>query len=366
MHLTIALVLCAIPAMVFGQIVSCEACTHDVSIYMGDGGLIAEADGVDEVTWVATCGDVTHHGELEPDNDGVVMMQFTDSGLVCNAETSRFQIGPVEDGGWFWITRDTDSAVGPLVNQDVLDNARAGIANPGPGVTMKRGRGAVLLREKSTGRLSLLPDILPEPPMAALRTCGYDTGGPAAAPTYTRRLADCALGDGGTLVVATVTGYYTGKTVVIPDGGAVTRPAGIGEIPVEADLWMNGSGHFTTDAAGSATLGHPEFAAPATRHVGRLDGVTYTVKVGTGPAEETLADGGGTTGGVGYFSDGTGAIVIRIAAEGVYCGETAAFSLPVTVTAIMPDATDADQVTPAVKRSAAGVVGRMSFTVVCP
>ncbi len=31
-HITIALALCAIPAVAFGQTVTCEACTHEVSV----------------------------------------------------------------------------------------------------------------------------------------------------------------------------------------------------------------------------------------------------------------------------------------------------------------------------------------------
>ncbi len=371
-QVTMVLVLCGIPAQAFGQSVSCDACTHDVSVYRGDGGLIAEADGADMVTWVATCGGVTHHGELEPNQAGVVMLQFVDSGLVCDEEESRLQIGPVKDGGWYWITDDTNLAVGSLVSQDILDNARAGITNAGPGVTMTMGRGAVLLEEAATGRLGLLPNILPEPPAAPLRKCGYDDGGAGASPRYARRNTVCALGDGGTVVVATTTNAITGERTQIPNGGAVTRPvAGATEtVVVVVDLWMNGSGHYTTSSASDARprLGHPELAMTvemADRADLHLSGVSYQVRVGSGPTASDLVNDGSPVAGVALatlVSYGR----VTVSADSAYCSRTSNFSLPVAVTLSMVAAADAAQVTPSVSRSATGVVGSTNFTVVCP
>ncbi len=124
-HITIALVLCAIPALAFGQDVSCDDCTHVVSVYMGGGGLIAMADDAEMVTWVATCGRITRIGELAANDDGVVSTLFTtDNGLACNAsgDGNKFQLGPIKDGGWFWMTRGTNSAIGNLVAMDILEN----------------------------------------------------------------------------------------------------------------------------------------------------------------------------------------------------------------------------------------------------
>ncbi len=370
-QITMALILGAIPAMALSQTVSCEACTHDVSVYMGNGGLIAEADGADMVAWVATCGGVTHHGELEPNAAGMVMLQFTDSGLVCNAEESRLQIGPVKDGGWFWITDDTNSAVGSLVSHDILDNAETGITNAGPGVTMTMGRGAVLLKEASTGRVGLLPNILPAPPAATLRKCGYDDGGAGASPRYTRRSTDCALGDGGAIVLATTTDPITGVTVRIPDGGTVVRPAGDGTITIIADLWMNGSGHYRTDADLNPKRGHQEFAMTATRAEDRLNGGGYRVRLDTGPAASTvLLTVSSPVAGVSY-TDERAAATISIVADSAYCSRTSNFSLPVTVTSeygFLPNAlAHAASVTPSVRLTGAfNDAGTTTFTVVCP
>ena len=59
-HITIALVLCAIPAMAFAQTAGCDDCNHTVSYYKGTGGLIATADDDAEmVGFVASCGGTT-------------------------------------------------------------------------------------------------------------------------------------------------------------------------------------------------------------------------------------------------------------------------------------------------------------------
>ncbi len=350
-QILIALVLCATSAMAFGQTVSCEACTHDVSVYMGDGGLIAEADGADTVTYVSTCGGVTQSGELEPGNDGVVMMQFMDSGLVCNAATSRLQLGPVKDGGWHWITDDTNSAVGSLVNQDVLGNTKAEITNPGPGVTMREGRGAVLVKETATGRLALLPNVLPEPPEDdPPMKCG-------------RSQSRCTLGDGGAMILATSTDDITDTTVLIADKSTVTRPAGTGAITIIADLWMNGSGHLSNDPNKPPGFGQPESVMSDFRSEERLTGVTYAVAVS--PAGSALTDGSSTAVGGVKFASASDAATITVEADTAYCARTANVSLPVTVTATMT-ADDAKQVTPFIQRSTTGVVAATGFTIACP
>ncbi len=354
-HITIALVLCAIPAMAFGQTVTCDACTHDVSVFRGNGGFIAEADGADKVTWVSTCGGITQSGELRPNNDGVVMVQFMDAGLVCTEETSRMQLGPVKDGGWYWITEEANSAVGALINKNILKNTKTEITNPGPSVTMRDGLGAVLLKETATGRLGLLPTILPEPPMTALRKCGFS--GKKAVNT------SCALGDGGTTTLATSTNAITGAVVRIMDGATVTRPAGAGEIAIVVDLWGNGSGHFS-NVADKVELGQSATAGTAARAANRFTGVTYAVSAGSGAAPPTIT-AGTPKAGVDYSVD-SDAATVTIAKHEASCSATASVAASVKIDALMATATDADQVTPSIVRDASGKVGGLSFTVVCP
>ena len=406
-HITIALVLCAIPAMAFGQVTTtCDACTHDVSVYMGEGGVIATAtmddDGAyNDVTWVATCGGVTRSGTLMPGSDGTVSALFSaDDGSSC-ATQGTMEIGPVEDGGWYWITGDTSSAVGGLVNKDVLKNKAATITKAG-GVTETAGSGAVLLKQASTGRMGILPTILPEPPTAALMKCGYKdngsrgnsaiVGGAADNARFTRVYNGCALGDGGASVLATVYNTVSGAITPVSDGGTIVRPGGTGSVEVTIDLWANGTGHFTTslndasafnaggtvnksNAKGHALLGHPAIGYVASlRPMARLQGVTYRATLGSGPTAARV-EGEAGVGGIS-IDVADDAATVTIKANSSYCNvdpprNTSAL---VSVAAIMASADDTSQVTPAVARardwghSSAGprqLAGTTSFTVVC-
>ncbi len=372
-HITIALVLCAIPAMAFGQTsVSCDDCTHAVSVYMGEGGFIAMADGAEMVTWVATCGGVTRSGELAANADGMVSALFSmDNGLACMMEGdgNMFELGPIMDGGWFWITRGMNSAVGNLVDMDILENDMVELTSAGTAdVSMMTGRGAVLVEQASTGRVGILPNILPEPPVAALRLCGYDVSGT----TYKRRASNCALGNGGTMTLATTTNSFTGATTVVANGATITRPAGVGEIVVVIDLWANGTGHFTTAADGDARLGHPAFGMGDARAMARLTGVTYSAKMGSGPsggdfvAGDALAGITMTAGAAGAGTPDVDTVTFTVKAAATHCSATNNYPVPVAVTAMLAEAS-ATQTTPARTRHATtDAAGGTKFTVVCP
>ena len=387
-HIMIALVLCAIPAMAFGQTtVNCDVCTHEVSVYMGKGGLIATADDVDEVSYLAHCGGVTRTGTLDADDDGVVRTAFdADSMLQCDMadEDNKFEIGPVMDGGWYWIIDGGNAAVGNLVNMDVLENDTVDVTDPGDGVEMMEGRGAVYLKETATGLVGILPNILPEPPATAANRCGYTDRGRSADTTtfkrYTRVTNGCMLGDGGTKLLATTTNSFTGATTEVMNGGTVVRPSGAGQVVVTADLWGNNSGHFTTDPTAdlttgtgvSARLGHQSAVAAGAR-TERYTGVTYTAKLGTGPTAADLVSGT-EDGGVTMSTDTTDIVTFTIIADSDHCNATPPrnHSVVVAVTAVMPAANPgtpagtAAQVTPYIGRHAAsGAVGSTSFTIVC-
>jgi hypothetical protein len=385
-HITIALVLCAIPAMAFGQAVSCDDCTHAVSVYMGEGGLIATADDADMVTYVSTCGGVTRSGELAANDDGVVSTLFTmDNGLACHTahEGNKFELGPIMDGGWYWITDDMNSAVGNLVSMDVLENDTVDLTSAGDGVKMTPGSGAVYVKETSTGRVGILPNILPEPPVDATKKCGFADRGRGADTTTLKRFVrvtnECEMGDGGTILLATTTNSFTGATTRVMDKGSVVRPSGSGEVVVTADLWGNGSGHFTTDPTAdltssadvSALLGHPSVSG--TSRASRLTGVTYTAKLGDGPTAADLVSGT-ADGGVTMNTDTTNVVTFTITADSDHCNASPPrnHSVMVAVTAVLPAASasspagTAAQLTPYIARhSTSGVVGGTTFTIVC-
>ncbi len=384
--LIIALLIGAIPAVAFGQNVSCDDCTHEVSVYYGEGGFIATAaEDAEMVTWVASCDGVTRTGELEPNDDGMVSALLMGD-LACmstdkdgNADGS-FEVGPVMDGGWYWLTMDDNSAVGGLVSMDVLDNDPADITDAGDSVTMTMGSGAVLLKETATGRGGIRPTILPEPPAKAATRCGYTGSATATSPAVPVKTG-CMLGDGKTILLTTSTNAITGATVRIMDKGSITRPSGTGSVTLVGDLWGNGSGHYVTthdaDTANgiSAMRGQPALGMVAAARAGtRLQGVTYAVNLSTGgPGAGTSitagGDGSGTAGGVSW-TEAENAVTISVGANAAYCSKDNNHSATVSVTATMATATSADQVVPSIVRSTTstpeGMVGSTSFTVNCP
>ena len=311
-HITIALVLCAIPAVAVGQTVSCEDCSHEVSVFMGDGGLIAEADGAEMVTYVTTCDGVTRSGELTPSADGVVAMAFQDEGVDCHTadEDNMFQLGPVMDGGWFWITDETNSAVGSLVDMMVLDNDPTHPTSAGEGVTMTAGSGAVLVKETNTGRVGILPTILPERPTPDAAVCGprYST----SARAYTlQATSSCMLGGGGSKVRLTGRGQYGGNVHLT--SGTVTRDgAAGGNIVVMADLWVDESGSYST--ADTATPAHGWIGKDAANDNWLTD-VGWTMSL-AGAAPGAGAGGAGIT---LVDSDANGQAEITVMPSATYC-----------------------------------------------
>ena len=389
-HITIALVLCAIPAVAVGQNVTCDECTHQVSVYYGEGGFIATAaEDAEMVTWVASCDGVTRTGELTP-NDGTVSALLTGD-LACmstdkdgNAD-GVFELGPVMDGGWYWITMDDNSAVGGLVNKDVLDNEATMITSAGDGVKMTMGSGAVLLAETATGRVGVLPNILPAMEMdaPAANPCGFSGAGTGASP-FARKVSGCEMGDRGVIVLANYTNNITGATTRVMDGDNVTRPGGSGSLTVTIDLWGNGSGHFLTEATASAAVTGPP-AIPAgfnflrgqpsvsgTARAARYTGVTYRAGMGSGPTAAELTSGT-ASGGVTFTSpDPDNVATVAIAADSAHCSKTNNHTATVTVYADV-DATGQTQVTPSIKVAGSRAnptnptnAGKISFNIVCP
>ncbi len=372
----LALVLSAIPAVAFDQNASCPDCSHAVSWFRGGGGFIGTvADGADEVVFVAACGNVSTTGEARVDGSTASLVFNQRNGLACDQEGGSLEIAGLQDGGWYWIHDDTNSAVGNLVALDVLDNERVELTSAGAGVTMSMGKGAVFLKELSSGRVGILPTILPEPPAPELRRCGYNdrgTTGTSSTATadqanarFTRRTSDCALGDGGTITLATTTKRFTGATTMVADKATVVRPSGSGSVVITVDLWGNASGHFTTSPTGHALLGQSAVALTDLRGVARLIGVTYAAELGSGPTA-TDFESGTAAGGITMDTTTDNVVTFTIVADSAYCNASPPRNnhARVSVTATLSD-DGADNVTPPITRNASGVAGDTSFTVVC-
>ena len=176
----VALVIGAVPALLSGQGVSIdcpEETCHVAPYYEGNGGFVGEAANEDdedtadvdesEVTFFLLCGNVIVSDTVSPDSRGIVRQALTTANsLSCMAEGGgTLEIKGLKDGGWYWINDATNSAVSPLLPKDVLGNDQTEPTDPG-GVTLSavEDGAATLVKHKPSGRVGLIPHIIPEKP----------------------------------------------------------------------------------------------------------------------------------------------------------------------------------------------------------
>jgi len=364
-QIAIALMLCVLPGTAFAQDLVCGGCDHVVPIYKGAGGFIGTpAAGVDEVTFVASCGSVTTTGEIPVQADTVSQSFNRDNGLRCDRDDGTFEIAGLEDGGWYWVNDTWSSAIGNLIAADVLDNEPVEITDPGDSVSISAGMGAAFLKHTASGRIGILPTILPVPEadLGPANVCDYTGAGTTASP-YRRETTNCALGDGGTVLrVLGPEDVYAGERSPISPGGRVLRPVATdASVDVKFDLWGNGTGHFTSAETGDARLGH-EGGTPLT--------ATFTASYTAGGVDaDTAVDApGGTSESAAGLSIATAADVatLTITPNDDYCSEDNDYSVTVTITA---DATVPNEVTPAIVELNPPTNNRAaarSVAVVCP
>jgi len=161
------------------------------------------------------------------------------------------------DGGWYWLTMEGNSAIGGLVNKDVLKNKNMVMpTDAGDSVNEVDGQGAVLLQHTS-GHVGILPTILPVPDVdpGPVNVCDYTGAGTTASP-YRRETSNCMMGDGKAMLrVLGTEGLYTGERNAIPPGGEVLRPLAAGaSVELTFDLRGNGSGNGVGRTPGIPTL----------------------------------------------------------------------------------------------------------------
>ncbi len=281
--------------------VDCEETEcHVVPIASGSGGFVGRArSGVDKVDVILVClGDSTQkvvERELSPGPDGVVSTLFgVDDGaantLSCDAnEDATIEILGLTGGGWYWLHDDLNTAVAPLMSKDVLGNRKVMPVNPGsPDVVIEANKAgtASFLKQFSTGRVGILPHVVPVPE-EAIAPCGPVEDGELSdgTPKYVARETGCAMGDGGTIV-----GLHQTGTAVDPvpiRGNSVTRPVS-GESRVRLSLWLN--------MTGSVVYGDAE-TYPLTFGWPGIDGASplqseWEVSVVTSGGPSTLASAG--------------------------------------------------------------------------
>ena len=294
-HIMIALVLCAIPAVAFGQDVVCDDCDHIVPYYKGSGGFVGMMTaGAEEVTFVASCDNVTTTGTANVNADGMASMLFNDmNGLACDTDDGSMQVAGLEDGAWYWITDAMNSAVGSLVNKAVLGNDMTMPADTGSDdIVMTPGEGAYFLKQLSTGRVGILSTIMAEPPTPPATMCGPVGDG------TTQLTTNCMLGDGSTWI--RLGGPASGnRTDVSITDGTVERNYS-GDIDVLATLWASAgtvseSGTAVGTGYGTTQLGVTSFDVVLTGGAPNQDLAGAGVSVATASNVGTITITDGTT-----------------------------------------------------------------------
>ena len=279
-HITIALVLSAIPAMAFGQVGAIDAAMVDVlcpahechtaTYFQGSGGFVGMAtedvEGTEmvdesEVAFIVSCGNVTTRAVAEKDDMGVVRQAFNeDNGLAC-AAGGKIDIHRLMPGGWYWINDDMNSAVASLMPKTVLGNSQVAPLDPG-GLTVSAGDNATYVKHEMTGRVGILQHIVPTPPVAAC-------GGKANTSN------NCVL---NAMYSITMMAGTPAKAV----GASVERDA---DDPITVSLGLGGSGFIDNTAEGDEpgatwTIGGP--GGVSTPGVTENAGAgTFTIAAGT-------------------------------------------------------------------------------------
>ena len=383
-HIRVALVLCALPATALAQGVVCQTCDHVAPYFRGEGGFIATvAEGADEVVFVASCGNVTTTGEVEAGGGTVAQLFTWRNGLACDQDGGSLEIAGLEDGGWYWITDERNSAVGSLIGKDVLDNEPTEITSAGAGVSMTMGKGAVYLKETATGRVGILPNILPEPPMDPAAVCGPRANDDWPYAYDSQATRGCMLGGGRTKIRLTGPGSF-GSTATITNG-MVYRPEA-GTVTVTADLWVDESGSYSTaldnaDSDGPSTASIQKgWAGKTASAQGPGSGTNWltatfgaSVDAAMGAPVTVPADGSDEVAGVTVTNTGDTAItppgatdpnpvgqaVFTIAPDSSYCSRTANHTAVVNIRAV-PGAADTNNIHPPVAVGRAAGLGTSS------
>lgn len=311
----LAFLLSATPVAAFAQAVTCPECRHVAPWFKGEGGFIGTvAPGATKVTFVTWCGNVSVSGEARIVGRTASLLFTYENGAACDRE-GDLEIAGLEDGGWYWITDARNSAVGNLISKDVVDNRTVSLTDAGAGVEMSVGKGAVFLKETSTGRVGILPNILPQPPAGSAVVCGPQKS-PDSPHWYDRQAASsCMLGDGGTKIrLSGPYGPLTTSLITRPDSGSFT---------VHADLWLNESGSISTSTDGaSIRKGWPgKTAAGQPDHDENWLDATFAVSFAAGqdPQIGNVSGAGVTMTDDGSSSSPNGRATFTIQGKSGYC-----------------------------------------------
>ena len=240
-----AVLIGAFPALLSSQVsVDCPEATCQIAPYFaGSGGFVGEAANTDdadtadidesEVNFFVVCGNVTTAASVSPDSEGIVRQALTDAnGFACQDEGGgTIEIEGLEDGGWYWINDDANSAVSALIRKDSLGHPRTTPTDPG-GVILRTvaGGAATFAKHEPSGRVGIIPHIVPGKPVPG---CGGAAGSEMG--------TDCVVGSSS--------GWS-----LVASPSSLTRPTGSAD-DKEVAVTLTGEKFLTTGTvAATATL----------------------------------------------------------------------------------------------------------------
>ncbi len=236
----IAIMLALVPAFAFAQAEVTAECPegecHVVPFFKGSGGFVgefndeamAEGEKLTSVGLIVTCGNINITASVDPDDDGNVAHLFTeDNGLACHQDDGEIQIHGLKDGGWYWIHDETNSAVSNLLPDRVLTNMQtAPFDVSGGDITMTSRDYATLVKDTTSGRVGILPHILPA---AEPEKCGP-------------MRSDCLLSGEYTLEIDNADGDSVKGTTITRGDDAMALTVSIGN---EGSVAINPNGDVT-------------------------------------------------------------------------------------------------------------------------
>ena len=171
---------------------------HLLPWFRGEGGFVGRVlPGLEEVSYYTVCGNTLVGRSLTPAPGGIVSTLFsTNDGTACERDDGELWIHGLMDGGWYWISDEENTAVSFLIPKPVLANSKVTPANPGwPGLTFTAsGDGSVsFVKELASGRVGILPHILPLPGEPEPPRCGQYWEGDEDDRETKQREDDCLL-----------------------------------------------------------------------------------------------------------------------------------------------------------------------------
>ena len=237
----IAIMLALVPAFAFAQAEATPECPegecHVVPFFKGNGGFIgefneeamAEGEALTSVGLIVTCGNINITASVDPADDGTVAHLFTeDNGLACDQDDGEIQIHGLKDGGWYWIHDEMNSAVSNLLPDRVLTNMQTAPFDVSGGeITMTSRDYATLVKDTRSGRVGILPHILPaaEP----VKCGGNMNSGCLLTGDYTVDVVDA----GGDPVANPITRGDDAMALTVSLGGEGYLPTGTGTTTTE-------------------------------------------------------------------------------------------------------------------------------------